>query len=131
MLISFNIFYLIGWINQKNILSIKTENLKKSHCIYALLLVIGMFLCGCLNYGIWDITFFDTLSALEKSLPQKYSEEYTDRISEIKKGNTTISDIKTVPDFFSPLSIEEDPDFWINEQIAKYYGVDKVILKTE
>lgn len=96
-----------------------------------MLLTIGVFLCGCLNYGLHNITFVDTLLALKNSTPQTYSAEYLDRISQIKNGNTTISDIKTVPDFFSPLCIEEDSDFWINKQIARYYDVDKVTLKTE
>lgn len=128
---SFNIFYIIGWINQKDIVRIRTKNIQKSFSVYTLLLTIGVFLCGCLNYGLHNITFVDTLLALKNSTPQTYSAEYLDRISQIKNGNTTISDIKTVPDFFSPLCIEEDSDFWINKQIARYYDVDKVTLKTE
>lgn len=128
---SFNIFYIIGWINQKDIVRIRTKNIQKNFSVCTLLLIIGVFLCGCLNYGLHNITFVDTLLALKNSTPQTYSAEYLDRISQIKNGNTTISDIKTVPDFFSPLSIEEDSDFWINKQIARYYDVDKVTLKTE
>lgn len=128
---SFNIFYIIGWINQKDIVRIRTKNIQKSFSVCTLLLIIGVFLCGCLNYGLHNITFVDTLLSLKNSTPQTYSAEYLDRISQIKNGNTTISDIKTVPDFFSPLCIEEDSDFWINKQIARYYDVDKVTLKTE
>ena len=128
---SLNIFYIIGWINQKDIVRIRTKNIQKSFSVCTLLLIIGVFLCGCLNYGLHNITFVDTLLALKNSTPQTYSAEYLDRISQIKNGNTTISDIKTVPDFFSPLCIEEDSDFWINKQIARYYDVDKVTLKTE
>lgn len=128
---SFNIFYIIVWINQKDIVRIRTKNIQKSFSVCTLLLTIGVFLCGCLNYGLHNITFVDTLLALKNSTPQTYSAEYLDRISQIKNGNTTISDIKTVPDFFSPLCIEEDSDFWINKQIARYYDVDKVTLKTE
>lgn len=128
---SFNIFYIIGWINQKDIVRIRTKNIQKSFSVCTLLLIIGVFLCGCLNYGLHNITFVDTLLALKNSTPQTYSAEYLDRISQIKNGNTTISDIKTVPDFFLPLCIEEDSDFWINKQIARYYDVDKVTLKTE
>lgn len=128
---SFNIFYIIGWINQKDIVRIRTKNIQKSFSVCTLLLIIGVFLCGCLNYGLHNITFVDTLLALKNSTPQTYSAEYLDRISQIKNGNTTISDIKTVPDFFSPLCIGEDSDFWINKQIARYYDVDKVTLKTE
>ena len=128
---SFNIFYIIGWINQKDIVRIRTKNIQKSFSVCTLLLIIGVFLCGCLNYGLHNITFVDTLLALKNSTPQTYSAEYLDRISQIKNGNTTISDIKAVTGFYSPLSFEEVSDFWINKQIARYYDVDKVTLKTE
>lgn len=131
LLMSFNIFYFMGWINQKDIVVIKAKNIRKSTSICTLLLIIGVFLCGCIDFGIGNITFVNTLSALIKSTPQTYSAEYIDRISKIKSGDTTINDIKTVPDFFSPLCIEKDSDFWINKQIARYYDVDKVTLKTE
>ena len=68
---------------------------------------------------------------MKNGTPQAYDIEYLDRITEIKNGNTTINDVETVPDFFAPLNIQEDSDFWINRQIACYYDVDKITLKTK
>ena len=73
----------------------------------------------------------DTLLALKNGTPQAYSDEYVERITEIKNGNTEISDVETVPDFFQSLNIEEDSTFWINRQIARYYDVEKITLKTQ
>ena len=92
-------------------------------------LIIGMFIGGWLNYGLYNVTFVDTLLALKNGTPQSYSAEYMDRIAQIKSGNTTISDIETIPDFFSSFNIEEDSNFWINLQMSNYYDVDKIALK--
>ena len=60
-----------------------------------------------------------------------YSLEYMDRIDKIKSGTTTISDIETVPDFFSKFDIKEDPNYWTNRGIANYYNVEKITLKSK
>lgn len=131
LFVTFNIFYFCGWINHKRIIKVKTGNIKKSYVLCGFLMLMCVFIGGCLNYGIHNITFVDTLLALKNGTPQTYSIEYMERIDEIKKGNTTISDVKTVPDFFAPFNIEEDSSFWINKQIACYYDVDKITLKKD
>lgn len=50
---------------------------------------------------------------MKNGTPQAYDIEYMDRIADIKSGNTVIKDIESVPDFFAPLSIQEDSNFWI------------------
>ena len=69
----------------------------------------------------------------KKKTAVSFSVSYDDveRITEIKNGNTEISDVETVPDFFQSLNIEEDSTFWINRQIARYYDVEKITLKTQ
>lgn len=131
LLITFNIFYSCGWLNRKSFISFDAKKIKPTYVLCSLLVLLGVFLCGCLSYGVHAVTFIDTLSALNRGTPQAYSREYLNNIKEIKNGNTTISEMKTVPDFFAPLLIEENPDFWINKQIARYYDVDKIMLKTE
>lgn len=131
LLISFNIFYFCGWLNQKEIVTIKMQSFKKSYVLCSGLMIVALFFGGCLSYGIHDLTFVDTLLALKNGTPQAYSDEYVERITEIKNGNTEISDVETVPDFFQALNIEEDSTFWINRQIARYYDVEKITLKTQ
>ena len=96
-------------------------------------MVFFLFLGGCFSNGFYKgfrkTTFGDTLLALNNGTPQAYSVEYMERIAEIKEGNTAISDIETVPDFFAPLNIQEDSTYWINMGIARYYNVDKITLK--
>lgn len=131
LLVSFNVFYLCGWINRKKIFIINSKNFRKSYALCGTLIVICIFFSGCLNYGLHNITFVDTFLALKNGTPQAYDIEYMDRIADIKSGNTVIKDIESVPDFFAPLSIKEDSNFWINRQIARYYDVEKITLKTE
>lgn len=133
LLIVFNIFYFCGWLNHKKIVKIRTNNIKKSYVWCSLILIFFLFLGGCFSNGFYKgfrkTTFGDTLLALNNGTPQAYSVEYMERIAEIKEGNTAISDIETVPDFFAPLNIQEDSTYWINMGIARYYNVDKITLK--
>lgn len=131
LLISFNIFYFCGWLNQKEIVKIEIQSMKKSYALCSCLMIVALLFGGCFSHGIHDLTFVDTLLALKNGTPQAYSDEYVERITEIKNGNTEISDVETVPDFFQSLNIEEDSTFWINRQIARYYDVEKITLKTQ
>ncbi len=131
LFISFNIFYFCGWLNKKRIIKVRTDNIKKSYVLCGLLMLICMFIGGCINYRLKNLTFVDTMLALKNGTPQMYSMEYKERIEEIKSGKTMISDVKTIPDFFAPLNIKEDPDYWTNRGIAKYYNVENIILKSE
>ncbi len=131
LLMIFNIFYFCGWLNQREIVKVKCENIKKSYAICGFILLAGIFVGGCFNHGVRELTFVDTLLALKNNTPQTYSSEYMNIMTDIKNGNTEVEDIKTVPDFFAPLNIKEDPTYWTNSQIAAYYGVDGISLKSD
>ena len=110
---------------------VNLQSIKKYHVLCGFMVLICIFVGGCLNYHLHNITFIDTFLALQNGTVQAYDIEYMDRIAEIKNGNTIISDIETVPDFFSQLNIKEDSDFWTNKQIARYYDVETITLKTK
>lgn len=105
-------------------MSINSKEVKRSHIAGALLLIICVFLCGCMSYRLHNVSFIDTTISLKNNIPQTYSSEYMDAISEIKSGKHEVHDIQTVPDYFLPLNIKKTPDFWINQAIARYYNVD-------
>ena len=130
-LVSFNIFYFCGWINSRKIVKIRIQNIRKSYILCSCLIIVGIFIGGCFNYGFHNITLVDTAFSLKNGTPQMYSLEYMDRIDKIKSGTTTISDIETVPDFFSKFDIKEDPNYWTNRGIANYYNVEKITLKSK
>ncbi len=130
-LITFNIFYFCGWINTKDLVSVKV-NYNKTYSYMILIAFLEVLtLNGCLNYGITNITFFKTSAELINGTPQQYSREYNDIIDELIKGNTIISDIETVPSFFKPFGISSDANYWKNKQIAQYYGLDEIRLISE
>ncbi len=129
LLVTFNIVYLCGWINRNGTIAIKREKISAGNLITGSLVICGVFVAGCLNNGLRSISFVDTIVELKKGTPQAYSIEYEERMSEIESGNTTIEEINTIPDFFAPLGIEEEPDFWVNKQMAKYYCVDSISKK--
>ena len=131
MFAAFNIFYLAGWVNRKKLIHIDTLRIRQSHFICGWILIIFMVLCGCLNYGLEKITFFDTLYALQNNEPQRYHAEYTEIVNELNQGHTAVPDIDTVPDFFSPFCISEDPQFWVNLQMADYFNLPQVIRSSD
>ena len=99
--------------------------------VCGLVLVVCLFFGGCIKYGFKNLTAVDTSLALINGTPQEYSKEYLDRIDQIKNGNGTISEIETIPDFFGPLSIYEDPDYGLNRGMEDYYGIDEIALYSE
>lgn len=131
LLVSFNIFYVCGWINQKGLLKNKSEKSKNIITATSLILSGCLALGGCLIYGLSNITSIEITKALAQGTPQKYSAEYDERIASIKSGNTAITDIETVPDFFEKFCIESDSKYWVNVQMAEYFGVDEITLVSE
>ena len=130
LLISFNIIYICGWINQKEKLKSKSRTAKNKVLLGSLILSVCLAFGGCFIYGINNITSVDIFKALYEGTPQQYSREYDERIEQIKSGNTTIKDVETVPDFFDSFNIESDSKYWINVQMAEYFGVDEISLET-
>lgn len=128
LLVSINLFYLCGWLNQKAAHAFKPEKPKKA-VVITVSVAVCFLISGCLNHGIRSLTFVDTLLALKHGTPQAYSAEYDAIMAEIENGNTQIRDIQTYPDFFSPLYVNEDTDHWINRQIAQYHNVDQISLQ--
>ena len=105
------------------------SRIKKSYYAFGLLFILGLFAVGCLNYRLDVLTFGDTTLALLNGTPQAYSAEYMENVYKIESGNTEIVEMKTVPDFFATLEIDEDPNFWSNRQMAQYYNVERITLK--
>ncbi|MCR4730470.1 MAG: DUF6056 family protein [Saccharofermentans sp.] len=129
LLISFNIFYICGWINHKKLIEIKTDKVKPAYILTALVLVICLFFGGCIKYGAENMTFFATSSALTDGTAKAYSDEYSERLTALKNGQSTISEIDNVPCFLTPLDISSNPDFWINQDMASYFGLDEITRK--
>ncbi len=129
LLVSFNIFYTAGWINRKKLIEIKKEQLKPAYIISALVLILCLFAGGCIKYGAENLTFIDTTSALSSGTARIYSEDYMERISELKNGQTSISELDTVPDFLTRFDISKNPEYWVNQDMAAYYGLEEITAK--
>ena len=65
-LVSFNIFYFCGWINSRKIVKIRIQNIRKSYILCSCLIMVGIFIGGCFNYGFHNITLVDTAFSLKK-----------------------------------------------------------------
>ncbi|MCR5328733.1 MAG: DUF6056 family protein [Saccharofermentans sp.] len=131
LLVSFDIFYVCGWISKKGLLKNMSVNVKSKIALASLIVSGCLALGGCLIYGLNNITSIEITKALAEGIPQKYSAEYDERIASIKSGNTAISDIETIPDFFEKFCIESDSKYWVNVQMAEYFGVDEITLVSD
>lgn len=124
----FDIFYICGWLNNKEKIIIKTRKTNKLVLSIILFLTV-IFSMGCFQYGIKKITTVDTTLALKNGTVIAYDSQYKDIIARIKSGENEVNDISCVPDFFKSLNLSEDPDYWVNKQLENYFGIDKIILK--
>ena len=68
-------------------------------------------------------------SALTGGTARIYSEDYMERISELKNGQTSISELDTVPDFLTRFDISKNPEYWVNQDMAAYYGLEEITAK--
>ena len=130
LLVSFNIIYICGWFNQREKLKNKFINSKNKILLTSLIISCCLALGGCFIYSLNNITSVEVSKALYEGTPQQYSREYDERIDQIKSGNTVIKDVETVPGFFDSFQIESDSKYWINVQMAEYFGVDEISLET-
>ena len=129
LLVSFNIFYICGWINHKKLIEIKTDSIKPAYILAALTLIMCLFIGGCIKYGPENMTFFATSSVLSEGTAKTYSDEYMERLTELKNGQSSIPEMENVPSFLTPLDISKNPDFWINQDMAAYFGLDEITRK--
>lgn len=131
LLILLNVFYLCGWINHKFEFSVKIDQ-KTLHSLIApsVLCMAILFVSGSFLHGIKEMTSVDTALALLNNSAQEYDAKYTEFINQVQAGQTELEDIETDLDFFVPFDISEDPEYWVNWEIAKYYGVEKIQKKT-
>ncbi len=124
-----NLFYICGWINKQGFFSIHEKKLKPVLYRYIIIAVLIVFSIGCWGHGVKNMTSFDTSIALLDGTAKEYSKEYFETIAEVKRGESVVSEIETVPDFFLDFGLGTSPDYWVNRQISTYYHNDGIVKK--
>ncbi|SDB09415.1 hypothetical protein SAMN02910298_00416 [Pseudobutyrivibrio sp. YE44] len=92
----------------------------------AIVLITGIFINGYQN-----LNSFQTYKEISSGNAKTYYEEYTEIIEQVKssEGECYVSDIEHSSDILPKFELSDDPDNWVNQSIADYYGIEKVHLK--
>lgn len=128
LLVIFDIFYLSGWISKSKLLSFDYKALNNKNIISFILVLLVLFSAGCLEYGVKKMTSIETSLSIVNGSLLEYDKEYKESIENIKLGKNSVKDIEHAPEFFGKLGISEEPDYWINRQLATYYNVEPFSL---
>lgn len=140
-----DVIYGLGWLNRK-ILTSKKEVyhdigtvigvLEKYKAFFRILfaaIVVLVFV------GTGDKNTFSSISALRSVMngeARTYYEEGRERLAVYRDDTVVVAEVSafTVKPhvlFFTDIVKEGDANYWINENIAEYYGKEKVILKEQ
>ena len=143
LLMFFDIFYGLGWLIRK------TEEGKREvyRDIRTVISIIGKYakalqgICMVLTLlvfvGTSDKNTFSSLSAL-RSLAngeaKTYYAEAQERLADYTNPDVSVVEVKPFSVkphvlYFTDVVEEGEPNYWINENIAAYYGKEKVILQ--
>ena len=140
-----DVFYGLGWMAAK----LAGEEKELYRDIRTVISIIGkytktlqwvcMILIMVVFVGTADKNTFSTISAvrsLTKGEAQTYYMEAEERLQDYK--NPAISTVEAAPFsvkphvlYFTDIVEKNDPNYWINENIADFYGKKEVILKVE
>lgn len=123
--------YFVGWFSKRNINPNKLISKKGISVVFLVFVSFFMF-CGCCDFGIKSISSVSTTLSLVKGETQQYHYEMIERIKLIENSSSddvTVSKISCYPPFFGEESLSEDPEYWTNRSVARYYGKKSVCLK--
>lgn len=143
LIVCIDLFYFIGWIQWKMKhsrsvffcdLKVIIDILKKYTSHYRLILFAFIILIW---LGTGDKNTFSSISALRSLLngeAQIYYEEAQSRLEDYQNDALVIVEVAPFSVrpkvlYFNDVQDEDHIDYWINENIAAYYGKEKIILK--
>ena len=143
LLAFFDVFYGLGWLVRKTEEGEK-EVYRDMHTVISVLgkytaVLQGIFFVLVLLVfaGTSDKNTFSSVSAL-RSLTngeaKTYYAEAQERLADYKNPDVTVVEaepfsVKPHVLYFTDIVEEGEPNYWINENIAAYYGKEKVILR--
>ena len=143
LLIFFDIFYGLGWLARKTEEGEK-EVYRDIHTVISVLgkytaVLQGIFFVFVLLIfaGTPDKNTFSSVSALRSIAngeAKTYYTEAQERLVDYKNPDVTVVEaepfsVKPHVLYFTDIVEEGEPNYWINENIAAYYGKEKVILR--
>lgn len=138
-----DVFYGLGWFAQK-ILQEKRESYQDIKDILSILgkyrkniQVLGMLLIVLVFIGTSDKNTFSSVSALRSLVKGEAQTYYMEAEKRLKDYNDVTKMIVEVEPFsvkphvlyFTDVVEKDDANYWINENVAEFYGKEEIILK--
>ena len=138
LLLCFSVVYLCGWayqlLMQENRESVQSAFSVIGRCLYRYLITVSVLLfavwcMGCYS-SLLSMTSLQTLKAAKDGVLTEYDREYEEIVSTLTSGERDVepNDIETVPPFLTSFDLSDDENYWVNRQMADYYGLESIKL---
>lgn len=135
VMISISTLYFVGWLSKRINITSNSESQISGTVIHnkviVLVLLFMLFVSGCFNAGIKNISTVSTGLSLLKGETQQYSAEMHERINLYENSeveNVVVKPISKIPDCFMDETLKNDPNYWTNKSVARYYNKQSVVL---
>ena len=130
LLVIFNVFYWIGWIRRKRAIE-KSDNINLAVTALAAALAGFAVVISVYKYGA-TLTSAMALGELRSGEAQSFYAEMLEREKIYEDENTTdvvLEPLKNTPYLIFYKDMGDDPDYFMNEDTATYYGKDSIVVK--
>lgn len=129
------LFYFLGWLHQTITLNHTIDNaaLHKKTNVYVIGIMLFWMVCSGLTVMIDEDTYIGTHAAysLVSGQAKQYRMENEERLELLKgdKNNVVFSHFSNPPELLVFQDIYENPNEWLNQVMAEYYGKESVRIE--
>jgi len=138
-LIVMNLFYFIGWLYRKyenidsNHISLfeRLQSMFKRYSIIFIVFVLMFVGLGFFEFGIKETTSVNCTLSIATGEAAQFKSEMKQRLELYKNDkieNVKVKEVTATPYVFMREGLTENPDFWVNRAITKYYSKESIVL---
>jgi len=123
----FSCFYLSGWAVRRGIKLNFAKKIAEKKVVFAVIVSL-MIAVGCVLYGLGNLPAFKAGVSLVNGEAKDYDRRYNEMLEQIHAADKicVTEGMDYAPPFLSPLYLSEDPDFWVNNQMEGYFGLEEI-----
>ena len=128
MLISLGMTCFIAWIKSLNKFELMENNIKKVAGVSGFIFGFVIMIIGIMNNEITNLNSFKVLDEIVSGRASAYDKEFNEKIQMIENSDEIcyVSEIENYTEILPPFGIDIDPDYWVNEAMANYYGLKRL-----
>ena len=128
MLIALGMVCFIAWIKSLIKYESMTNNLKKVLGASVFLFGFVILIYGIMNKEISNLNSVKVIDEIVSGRASAYDKEFDEKIQMIENSDEIcyVSEIENSSEILPPFGIDSDPDYWVNEAMANYYGLKRL-----